>query len=46
VDAQLRRLGIAVEHIERDTATDDSLFSYRGDNGVTGRLAGVIVLRA
>ena len=46
VDVQLRRLGVCVEHIRRDTATDDTLFSYRGDNGVTGRLAGVIVLRA
>lgn len=44
VDAQLQRLGMLVEHIRRDTATDDSLFSYRRDNGVTGRLAGVITL--
>lgn len=45
VDAQLRTLGVAVEHVQRDTATDPDLFSYRRDNGATGRLAGVIVLR-
>ncbi len=46
VDVQLRRLNVSVEHIRRDTAMDNTLFSYRRDNGVTGRLAGVIVLRA
>lgn len=40
---QLEALGVAVEQVDRCTAEDPGLFSYRRD-GITGRQAGVVWL--
>ena len=42
---QLTTLDVAVERVAGCTREDEELYSYRRD-GVTGRFAGVVVLRA